>query len=213
MRKWLKTLLLAGVFTVLLCGSALAAGERGICDVSSQSGTTLTPKTAANGTAAMQTIGGKTVYLNAERVAMTYSGAVAGTEYLVFVLEDGTTPTADNIVYIDQKSGTEANSGFDLYPSRLVSGKTYNVYVSSSSNGLMPVGSFGYYADYIPGDADGNGKVDVSDVTAVIAHIVGNKLLQGSQLLAANVTGSDGKVDVSDATRIISYVVGNIKQL
>lgn len=207
MRKWLKTLLLAGVFTLLLCGSALAAGERGICDVSSQSGTTLTPKTAANGTAAMQTIGGKTVYLNAERVAMTYSGAVAGTEYLVFVLEDGTTPTADNIVYIDQKSGTEANSGFDLYPSRLVSGKTYNVYVSSSSDGLTKVGSFGYYADYMLGDVDGNSKVTANDARCILRDVVGKETLTESQRLAADVN-RDGKVTANDARVILRVVVG-----
>lgn len=206
MRKWLKTLLLAGVFTVLLCGSALAVGERGICDVSSQSGTTLTPKTAANSTAATQTIGGKTVYLNAERVAMTYSGAEAGTEYLVFVLEDGTTPTADNIVYIDQKSGTAAGT-FDLYPSRLTSGKTYNVFVSSSSDGLTKVGSFGYYADYMLGDVDGNSKVTANDARCILRDVVGKETLTESQRLAADVN-RDGKVTANDARVILRVVVG-----
>lgn len=206
MRKWLKTLLLAGVFTLLLCGSALAAGERGICDVSSQSGTILTPQTASQGTPSTQVVNGKTVYLNAVRVAMTYSGAEVGKEYLVFVLEDGTTPTADNIVYIDQKSGTAAGT-FDLYPSRLASGKTYNVFVSSSSDGLTKVGSFGYYADYMLGDVDGNSKITANDASCVLMIAVGKGTWTEAQRLAAD-ADRNGKITANDASVILRVVVG-----
>lgn len=208
MRKWLKMLLLAGVFTVLLCGSALAAGERGICDVSPVSGTRLTPQTAGQDNVTPQLVGGKQVYLNAERIGMGYGGAVAGKEYLVFVLENGTAPTADNIVYIDQKSGMEAGT-FDLYPSRLTGGKTYNVYVSSSSDGLTKVGSFGYYADYMLGDVTGDGTIDVFDVSEVLLYTVKKVELTGNRFLAADVT-KDGNVNIDDLSDILLYTVKKI---
>lgn len=206
MRNWMKTLLLAGVFTVLLCGSALAAGERGICDVSFQSGTTLTARTATQGTPAEETVNGKKVYLNAERVSMTYSGAVSDKEYLVFVLEDGTEPKAENIVYIDQKSGTAAGT-FDLYPSRLTSGKTYNVYVSSTDSGLTNVGSFSYYADYKLGDVDGDLQITANDASCALRMAVGKDTWTDSQRLAANVDGDDA-VSANDASVILRVAVG-----
>ena len=94
MRNWLKMLLLAGMFTVLLCGSALAAGEKGIGDVSS--GDKFTVQTA-NGTP-VQTVptnqlpdGMKSnFYPNAERIAINckYTGMPAGEEVIVFVLTE-----------------------------------------------------------------------------------------------------------------------------
>lgn len=211
MRGWMRTLLLGAVFTVLLCTSALAAGERGMYDVTGSAGVALTAQTAAQGTSATAsvTVDGaqKVVSLDAERIAMTYTGAAADTEYLVFVLKgDTTTPTADNIVYIDQKTGTGGDLSFDLYPSSLSSG-IYTICMSTTSDAVAKIGSFGYYAAYVRGDASGDGKVDVSDATAILAHVVKKTLLTGNQLLAADVVGNGDGVDVSDATRVLGFIV------
>lgn len=205
MRKSLRMLLLGAVFTVLLCTSALAAGNKGICDVSDPD--KLTPQKADTTPVDSTTpVGNKQVYLNSERVQLAYSGAVDGTEYLVVVLEDADSlnpvPAANNIVYIDQKSGTAANSGFNLYPSRLTSGKTYSVYVSDTNNGLTPQGSFSYYADYMLGDVNGDNTITATD--SLIALQIAAFVLTPTetQSLAAD-TNRDNVVTAADSLLIL----------
>ena len=67
-------------------------------------------------------------------------------------------------------------------------------------------------APYTPGDADDNGLINVNDAMAVINHIVGNTVLTGNNLLAADATG-DGNVNVNDAMEIINYIVGKPEYL
>lgn len=55
------------------------------------------------------------------------------------------------------------------------------------------------------GDTDGNGKVDISDATAVQMHIAEVKQLSTEALSVADVN-SDNKIDVRDATTIQMYI-------
>ena len=57
-----------------------------------------------------------------------------------------------------------------------------------------------------PGDANGDGKVDVQDVTAIINRILGNNP-NPFNYDNANVNG-DAKVDVLDVTLIINIILG-----
>jgi hypothetical protein len=57
------------------------------------------------------------------------------------------------------------------------------------------------------GDVNNDGTIDVSDVMAVINHIVEITSLSGNQLLAADTTRNQ-VVDVSDAMKIVNYIVG-----
>lgn len=217
MRKGLRMLLLGALFTVLLCTTALAA-DSGIVANSLKpvdaTKVTLTAKDSGGNTVQA----GDTVYPNAVQVGMDYSGATAGNQYLAFVLNDDTRiPTANNIVYIDQVQASGTSANFNLYPSSLVSGKTYNIWLSSNEEGgsLQKVGSFDYYAPYVRGDADGSGVVDVDDATAIINYIISARTLEGNQLLAADVdinTGT-GTVDVFDATKILNFLIGSITSL
>lgn len=211
MRKWLKMLLLAGVFTVLLCGSALAAGESsGICDVTNG----LLKPQDANGNTVTTTAtspDGKTYYPGAVRLPLEVN-TTSGVEYLVFVLEGSASlaPTTENIVYIDQQTGTGNEITFNLYPSRLVNGKTYYIYVTNSSaSSTAPIGNFSYYAAYKLGDVDSNNVINIDDAMAIINHIVGRATLSGNQLLAANADGN-GSVNIDDAMTVINYIVGRI---
>ena len=56
----------------------------------------------------------------------------------------------------------------------------------------------------IPGDVDGSGKVNVSDVSALINMILG---IVDKDEQAADVNG-DGKVNVSDVTALINIILG-----
>lgn len=62
------------------------------------------------------------------------------------------------------------------------------------------------------GDADGNGKVDINDATAVQKHVAKLITLTGDKLKAADADGN-GKVDINDATAIQKYVAKLIDHL
>lgn len=210
MRRWLKTLLLGGVFAVLLCTSALAA-DSGVYNVSG-----VTPQTAAQApiTAGSGTVNGTQVdkfYAGAERFALPLSNTTED-QYLVFVLEgDGetTAPVEGNIVYIDQKSGAEAGT-FDLYPSRLTSGKTYTVCVSSTETGVRKAGSFQYYAPYTLGDINNDKNINTLDALSALRHFAKQITLTGNQFLAADVASPKNTVNTMDAFAILRHFAKQI---
>jgi hypothetical protein len=55
------------------------------------------------------------------------------------------------------------------------------------------------------GDADGNGEVNISDVTYIQKHIVGFITLTDEQIKSADVDNS-GKISIRDATHIQKYI-------
>lgn len=208
MKKVWRMLLLAGVFTVLLCVSALAAGE-GICEVSGN----LTPLTAEGG----EVTESAGVYVGAKKVSLTYSGANPGSYYLVMALqvddpESATpiVPTVSSITYIDQDTAKGETVTFKVYPSKLENGKTYKVYLSSNDGTLTTLteqGSFSYYVPYILGDINNDGMWNTSDAMSVLRYAVGLEELTAPQLLAANVNG-DSYINSTDALFILQYGVG-----
>ena len=62
------------------------------------------------------------------------------------------------------------------------------------------------YQNVIPGDANGDTKVDADDVTALTNHLLGNTPT-GFILEAADLT-DDGKVDITDLTKLINIIIG-----
>ena len=68
--------------------------------------------------------------------------------------------------------------------------------------------AFSAYAatTYIRGDADGDGHVDIRDVTAIQRHLAELEHLNSDRLKAADVTGEG--LDISDATAIQMYLAG-----
>jgi hypothetical protein len=64
---------------------------------------------------------------------------------------------------------------------------------------------------YIPGDANGDGNINVGDAILVLRSIVGLAQLDANQDSAADVN-KDGKVNVSDAILILRYIVGLISE-
>lgn len=207
-RSW-KILLLAGIFGVLLCGSALAADTAGMYDV-----TGVTPKTgtgvAVTGEAATIDGAEKTLYAGAEKVTLTYDGAQDGSYYLVMALNDATAlPTESNIAYIDQKTADGGTVTFDVYPGKLEAGKTYTVYLTSNDGVLDTMtekGSFRYYVPYTLGDIDGNSTVDTIDAMCVLQMAVNLYSWTPSQWKAADVN-NDGSVNTIDAMLVLQKAV------
>ena len=65
--------------------------------------------------------------------------------------------------------------------------------------------------DYMKGDVDGDGVVDLADAVLVINHYVG-KPVNKFVAKAADVDG-DGVIDLADAVRIINFYVGKVQSL
>ena len=59
--------------------------------------------------------------------------------------------------------------------------------------------------EFLPGDVNGNGKVNVTDITLCVAHVKGIRLLD--DISAADLNG-DGVVDVTDINLLSAKVKG-----
>ena len=106
MKKWLACGFVVLALSLFLCGAALAADAEGI----------QSPSISADGITAEVNAS------NRDILNLTYSGAAAGKEYVVFATSTDAAPTESNLVYIDQK--TAASSGgvtFAIYPKSLTS--------------------------------------------------------------------------------------------
>ena len=64
--------------------------------------------------------------------------------------------------------------------------------------------------EHIAGDANGNGKIDLLDVIAVLRYMTNNKV---NTLRDGVDVNSDGKVSVMDAVILVNYVIGNDENL
>ena len=212
MKRLLKTALMTMVFAVLLCASALAAnGEAGIyaltfidgveVEAQLENGTPVTPAPAT-----LTNVGGVNDYCeNAVKVAVTYSGAKTGEEYLLFAVNDGNNiPTSSNIAYIDQQSG---KATFTVYPI-LEDGKTYTVYlVSNGTFEKKPVASFTYhyYVPYMLGDVDLNGGLSANDALMALQLVAHKGEFTDTQKVVAD-ADQNGGFSGNDALYILQAV-------
>lgn len=231
MKKRLRGTVLVVLLFSIFCGVAGAAGNTsasnpsGICDIVIEDGfesvVSLTPQ-RADGTAADVTRvtireTEKEIYAEAVKLSFTYSGAVNGSQYLVLLLDDEqAAPRDSNIAYIEQTEAAGQTVSFILYPKALVNGKNYSVYLSSNAGtnvtALTKVASFQYYAPYVLGDVNEDGKINATDATQILRYY--NNLLPNalvdvngndipSRIQAADVN-ADGKINATDATQISS---------
>lgn len=219
MRKLWKIFLLAGVLCAILCVGTLAAeaSTSGVYDVKTSTGYTLTPQTAGKSDISASTVtinnAEKQFYANAERCTLT-GPSTDGNQYLVLALSgDSDVPTQDNIVYIDQTGATSTTVTFNVYPSALTSGGTYNVYMVGTGAGesYKKVASFTYYAPYLLGDVNSDGEVQAVDALRVLRFLADQVELSSTEKLAADVN-HDTKIEAVDALRILRYVAGQIEK-
>ncbi len=82
---------------------------------------------------------------------------------------------------------------------------TYNVTVSCAT--CSRVFPLTVNFDALPGDVNGDGKVDVSDVNIVINIMLGKIVTNDELLVTSDVTG-DGSIDVSDVNAVINIMLG-----
>jgi len=215
----LLVILTVGVLCISAAATAQEAASAGIYGAESlKTGITLTPEKEAS----TVLVKGEEVtdfHAEAEKVSVSYSGAVTGKQYLILVLNTETdAPTEENIVYIDQAGATSSGVSFTAYPSALSEGE-YFVYISSNassgvgSDGLEQVGSFRYHVAYTRGDVDDNGKIEPKDATLILQYYVANEVdkegIISTGLFGAADIDRNNKVEPRDATYILQYYVAN----
>lgn len=201
MRKSMTRVLLLALILALLCVGALAAVDKDTTKVDSASGYTVTPLDV-NGEKVEKNADGK--YVDVAKFKLEYTATNEG-EQLVMLLLNGTTPTKDNIYYIDQQSSAGGPCTFTIYPKQLTTG-TYRLMVASQTS--KTAATIVYDAAYVLGDVDNDGAISVNDVTRVLQEIVSPGLLTATQRMAADVN-KDTTVNVVDATFILQYIAGN----
>lgn len=158
-------------------------------------------------------------YANANKFKLTCTG-LPGQYSLVLLLKEGAkqadgtegipTPTESNLQYIDQQNiKKDQTAEFILFPKQMEPG-TYNVYVSTDSVKLTKVASleYGTEPEYIPGDANGDGKVNASDAATILNYCIGKYTFKNNEKAAADVETPYDTVNSADAAKILNYLVG-----
>ena len=229
MKKVWRMLLLAGVFTVLLCVSAMAEGtasenlDAGFYMGKSE-GMTITP--VATGETKSIEVGGTgyTYYQGSEKMEVS-SSATAGNQYLV-MLVTGTfekVPTANNtIIYVNQKAATGSTVTFGVdndyvYPKLDVveNDKPLTLLITSNDGTAMKKTTL-YYStggdydvkQYKLGDVNEDTKITATDALWVLQAAAGNRTLVGGAKSAADVN-LDTKITATDALWILQTAAGN----
>lgn len=227
MRKLIVYLITAAMLVSMLAVPAFAADpatESGIYDLQYENNFTVAPQ-KANGTAVQGksvSIDGadKTLYPEAEKLALTYSRATANAYYLAVVIEADANgsmppvPTEDNLTYIDQQTATTGSGGgtvsFTLFPKEMKAGKTYLICLSGNQQALAQVGSFKYfeYVPYVLGDVDADTLISPKDALWVLQAAAHNRDLSDKQTKAADVD-KDKLVSPKDALWILQAAAHN----
>ena len=201
MRKSMTRVLLLALILALLCVGAMAAGDKDTTTVTPASGSyTVTPLTESGAEARLE----NDKYVDVAKFRLTYEAKEG--EQLVMLLLNGTTPTKDNIYYIDQQSSAGGTCTFTIYPKQLTSG-TYRLMVASKNS--EAAATIVYDAAYILGDVDGNQNVDSSDAVVILKSTVNLVTLSAQQKIIADVDKS-GNADSSDAVWILKKTVNLI---
>jgi len=214
MKKILRAFLSMALVCVLLSGSlvAFAAGDAGIFNVTPATGYTSSltyeAQTAAgakvNSTSAE--IKGYTVtnfYAKAEKMKISVKGLDNNAEYVIFVQKATGDPTAENLVYVDQqKSSSSGTVTFTAFPKSLESNVLYTVYLSGTSLSRAKIMEFRYNSGILPGDINGDGKVNNKDLTRLAQHLAKKPVETPGN---TDVNG-DGKVNNKDLTRLAQYL-------
>ena len=223
MKRLLRSLLLGAILSALLCVGALAAdtNDPGIFDISiKNNSTTITPRTVDGDTITAD----NGYYANAVKFDVAASGLTGeeNAQCLLLVLKGDasgnapTTPTAENIVYINQAekdaNGKASFTGTDAaYPKELRTG-TYYVYLVSEGSAFKadaPAATFQYDQKYTLGDVNDDTYIDSRDALLTLRYSVNLVNLSEIQQLAADVN-RDGYIDSRDALLILRYSVNLI---
>ena len=130
---------------------------------------------------------------------------VEGGQYMIFVV-DGDLPTADSILYVNQKQADEDGeiTFENVYPKEMINS---NIMISGTGFTAPVIVAEIQSKPILKGDVDGSGAVDVGDATTLMKVLAG---LSGDFIPELNVADVDnsGSIDVGDATTLLKVLAG-----
>ncbi len=155
-----------------------------------------------------------TLYAGSDQLLVTLPQAPAG-EYLVLLAAGSGLPaTAEDILYIDQKTGNGSELQFTVYPLLPEATQAMTLFITSS---VMETAAFSvqYYVQgaELLGDVTGDGVVDAADLTVLARHVARIERIDATALLANADVNSDGDVTSSDLTKMAQYLAKIIDTL
>ena len=112
---------------------------------------------------------------------------------------------------VDNVNWGGGNNVFKLFyndESEFFLGDFYWVYYSFE---LLSDDQMDYFKEYLKGDANGDGKVDIADALSITNHIVGKPTPVFIKAVAD--VDRNGVVDIADAVRIVNFLIGKVNAL
>ena len=131
-----------------------------------------------------------TISYNEETQIVTISGTIDGASYYYTI--DGTYPTIESTLYTE--------------PFMVTNNATIKAIAAWGD--MVVSNSRSYVVSTIKGDTNGDGTIDIADVTAIINFILGNP----SDTFAENLADMNGDnvVDIFDAMLLLNYIINYI---
>ena len=223
MKRKIITLLLTMAAASLISTTVMAADETisGFYDIGTATDVVITPYAGETAVTATEKnldsdADMEVVYVDSDRMAVTFSGATANEHYGIILVEGTGLPTKDSVIYyIDQETATSSNVSFNVYPKNPEKTTDMTLYISSSKAGATLISVPVSYADdvvvevapsYTPGDANEDNEVDVKDVITIRRFVTGGYGVTINEA-AANVNG-DRDVDVKDVITLRRFITG-----
>ena len=145
---------------------------------------------------------------------------IAGAEYTLYVLTDNEgVLTENNIAYIAKRTANAEQNTFVVSLANKFNGKQCYAYIVENNGDLREVTSFEQHehryengkcticgltgVTWIPGDLNGDGKVNVMDLIRLKRY-----LADGTEVVGNADVNGDGKVNVMDLIRLKRYIAG-----
>lgn len=118
----------------------------------------------------------------------------------------------DALGYSDERNDDENARGFKKYDGFTIKGcRGTEAERYANDNGFTFIAlDDGEPNPTVYGDANGDGEIDISDVTAIQKYAAAYEKFNAAQLKYADVN-KDGTVDINDATAVQKYIAGIIK--
>ena len=157
--------------------------------------------------------GGDVVEMNLSGNTLRYTGSPLISPAVTLTSETGVAYTEGEDYTLTYYQVVEDKDGepieVEIAKENIMDIGTYNVVATPTRNGVLHGQSWATFKvaeiSVICGDVDLDGKITISDVTAIQLHIAELDSLSGDALLAADTNG-DGTVDITDATHLQLYL-------
>ena len=81
----------------------------------------------------------------------------------------------------------------------------YRIYINDNYTDIFGENTLVIDEDYVIGDINGDGKVNIKDWNKLYNHINETEILEGYQLICADIN-KDGKVNIKDWNRMYDHI-------